>query len=176
MAQYDEALRLDSERQEAHTNMALLLETLGRPSEALEHHRKALEIAPNTAEEQLNLGQCLATLDRSDEALDAFREAIRLAPGKAEPYAAAAKTLCARNGASPEDLAEALRLAQKAITNSRRANTLEIYAQACAANGDFERAIALTEEALKLPGSSKIPGFGDRLRAALHTYRSAAQR
>lgn len=177
LAQYQEALRLDPELQDAHTNLAALLSAQGNPGEALEHYRQALRITPNTAQEHFNLGQCLAALEHTDEALAVLREANRLAPELAEPYAAMARILCSKSDASPAQRAEALRLARKAneLTNSARADVIETLAKAHAASADFERAIALIEEALKLPGPTRNPVFRERLQAELQEYREAQQ-
>ena len=178
LLEYHEALRLDPGLQEAHTNMAVLLQAQGKASEALEHHMKALAIPPNTVQEQFNLGQCLVSLGRVDEGLEKLRAVSKLAPGMPEPLVAVAKALLAKEGASPEEKAEALQLAQKAneTTGSKRADVLEALAMAHAANSDPKAAVPLVEKALELPGPTRNAAFRERLLAQLEQYRQAAGR
>ena len=173
---FERAVELEPRNQAQLIDLSSLLLAVGNPSKALEHIKKALEIPPNTAVEQLILGRCLASLGRFDEALAALREAARTAPEPAEPCLAFAQTVCSKPEASQEERREALRMARMAneLTGSRRADVLETYAMAQAATGDFERAVALVEEALRLPLQPRDQVIADRLRRQLEEYRRSA--
>ncbi len=67
-------------------NMALVLESLGREEEAIEHHQMAIEVLeqslgpghPNVANKRLNLGALLSNLGRTKEASQELRKAITI--------------------------------------------------------------------------------------------------
>lgn len=171
---YRQVLALDPTHLEARTNLASLLSARGRPEEALEHIRSVLALAPS-AQGHHQLGQCLEALGRSDEALRAYRDANRLAPLVPEPCAAIARLLAGRARATPEERAEALRLAGRAneLTDGKRADVLEALAMARAADADPAGAVAALEQALALPGPGRNPELARRLQARLEEYRRA---
>lgn len=167
-------LALDPDQAEAHGRLASLLLLRGDAAGALEHARRALELPPETAQEHHDVGRCLEALGRTDEALRAYREANRLAPEVPEPCAAIARLLLARPAPSVEELAEALRLSERAdeLVHSKRADMLEVLALARAANGDPAGAAEALELALALPGPARNPELAERLRARLVELRS----
>jgi Flp pilus assembly protein TadD len=64
----------------AHTNLASVLETRGRPEEALAEYRLALEARPRSAPALNNLGALLQSMGREADALAAWRDAVRADP------------------------------------------------------------------------------------------------
>lgn len=74
---YLEALALYPYHAATHGNLALVLERLGQPDEAVESWKVVLEARPERAHEYaLHLGDLLAQLGRTEEALDSFRRAV----------------------------------------------------------------------------------------------------
>jgi tetratricopeptide (TPR) repeat protein len=63
-----------------HNNLGSELQRLGRPDEAVQHLRRAVEIDPGYADAHSNLGGVLRKLGRSDEAVESLRRAIALEP------------------------------------------------------------------------------------------------
>jgi Flp pilus assembly protein TadD len=74
------AIELDGDRADAHSALAVILETQGRGAEALEHHRTAADLSPESPELLNNLGFALFARNKLDEAVSAFDEALRLDP------------------------------------------------------------------------------------------------
>jgi tetratricopeptide (TPR) repeat protein len=83
-AQFQQALRIDSNRAETHCNLGDLLDDAGKPDEALAHYLKALELDPNQASTHNNLGVFLKSRGRTDEALAHYLKAAELDPDFAD--------------------------------------------------------------------------------------------
>ncbi len=71
---------------EAHSNLGITLQKLGRLDEALACHNKTIELKPDFAEAHYNLGITLQELGRLDEALASYKEAIALKPDFVEAH------------------------------------------------------------------------------------------
>ena len=71
---------------EAHTNLGLAVKDQGKPDEAVDCFRRAVELKPNYAEAYNNLGIALKDLGKPDEAVIFFRRAIELQPDYAEAH------------------------------------------------------------------------------------------
>lgn len=75
--EYDEALKLDPYFPEAWFAKAQLLHlSFGKPEEAIENYRKALEIRPEYSAAKNGLGTVYLDLGRYDEAIKLFEEAL----------------------------------------------------------------------------------------------------
>ena len=59
MAQLDEALRLNPDDAEAHSNLASALQFQGRLADALQHAREAARLKPDDDRVRFNLGNVL---------------------------------------------------------------------------------------------------------------------
>ena len=77
---YQQVIRHDPENAEAHANLGVAYEQLGRGDLAVAMFRKALELHPEYADAHLNLGLKLAEDGVFQEALQSISEAVRLAP------------------------------------------------------------------------------------------------
>ena len=94
------------------------------------------------------------------EAVARFRRALELNPDWVTALASLASLLAAAPDASVRNPAEAVRLAERAVTLTLRrdANTLDVLAVAHASAGDFDRAVAVADEALALePAARRSP-------------------
>jgi tetratricopeptide (TPR) repeat protein len=151
---YRDALRRAPDFQEAHLGLAQLLRADGKTSEALEHVQAALALPPDSADERFTAGQVFRALGRLDEAEQAFLAASQLAPELAEPRMAYAETVCQEPGAGREKRERARTEARRAneLARGSRPEVLGVLALVEAACGDFARAVAVVDEALRLPG------------------------
>ena len=86
------------------------------------------------------------------EAVTRFRRALELNPDWVTALGSLASLYAAAPDASVRNPSEAVRLAERAVTLTvrRDANTLDVLAVAYAAAGDFDRAVAVANEALAL--------------------------
>lgn len=64
----------------AHLGLAQVLDRQGRPDEALEAYRRAVQVAPGFATAQLKLASACAVRGRWAESVDAYLQALSLAP------------------------------------------------------------------------------------------------
>jgi tetratricopeptide (TPR) repeat protein len=152
VAQYQRALALRPEYAIAHNNMGTALLQLGRPQPALASFREAARVDPQLADAQLNIGLLSRALRDFPEAVARFRRSLELNPNWVTAIASLASVLAAAPDASVRNPAEAVQLADRAValTLRRDANTLDVLAVAHAAAGNFDRAMAVADEALAL--------------------------
>ncbi len=114
-------------------------------------------------------------LGRLPEAVARFRRALELNPDWVTAISSLASLLAAAPDPSVRNPAEAVRLAERAValTQRRDANTLDVLAVAHAAAGDFDRAIAVADEALALdppPALASDDPFASRIVRAARAY------
>ena len=178
VAQYRRALALRPNYAIAHNNLGSVLLQLGRPDDALVSFRDATTADPQLADAHLNVG--LVSRARRDfpEAIARFRRALELNPEWVTALTSLASVLAAAPDASVRNPEEAVRLADRAatLTLHRDANTLDVLAVAHAAAGDFDRAVAVADEALALKPSAaiaKMIGVHRALFSARQPYVSA---
>jgi tetratricopeptide (TPR) repeat protein len=69
VAQYEQAIQLDSRHVGAWNNLANVLAELDRPEEAVAGYRRALALDPRLTDARFNLAQSLVELGRSEEAV-----------------------------------------------------------------------------------------------------------
>ncbi len=80
MAQYQEALRLNPDYAEAHSNLGVALKDQGQLAEAVAQYQEAFRLKPDYAEAHLNLGNALREQGQLAEAVAQYQEALRLNP------------------------------------------------------------------------------------------------
>ena len=152
VAEYQRALQLRPEYPIAHNNLGSALLRLGRPQAALASFREAARIDPRLAEAHLNVGLISRALGDAPEAVARFRRVLELNPDWVAAIANLASLLAASPDSSVRNPPEAVRLAERAaaLTLRRDANTLDVLAVAQGAAGNFDRAVAVADEALAL--------------------------
>jgi Flp pilus assembly protein TadD len=172
ISQFQQALQLRPDYALAHNNLGIAVLRLGQVDEALSHFRDAARFDPSNREPHANLASVLRARGDFKDAIVEYREAVRLSPDWVTALAGLASLLASAPDAALRNAADAVRLAEHAteLTARRDANTLDVLAAAYAASGDFDRAIAATDEALALGPPPQIAA-GIRLRMDL--YRQA---
>ena len=80
------SVELDFQNPGAHSNLGLVLETLGRLNEALDSFDAALSIKPDFSGAFSNKGSTLRQMGRLDEALSSFEAAIKIRPDFVEAH------------------------------------------------------------------------------------------
>ncbi len=70
----------------AHNALALLLDQQGHPDQAIEHDRRATEIAPDFVEANVNLANLFRAQNRPAEAREQFRRALQNEPSYEPAY------------------------------------------------------------------------------------------
>ena len=177
-AQLRRALEILPTYVDAHRNYGQLLQQRGELEASLDHVRAAVRYGPSDAFAHLNLANVLLRIGRRDEALRHFREATRLDPYTPKPLAGAAWILATHPDPSTRNPAEAVRLAERAVELSSREDlvTLSTLATACAAAGQHDRAIAVTERALQRATELGTTRGVEQIRTQLERYRADAAR
>jgi Tfp pilus assembly protein PilF len=158
VAQYQRALSQRPNYAIAHNNLGTALLQLGRPQPALASFREAARIDPQLAEAHLNVGLISRAIGDLPEAVVRFRRAVELNPEWVTAISSLASLLAAAPDPKIRNPADAVRLAERAVALTQRldANTLDVLAVAHAAAGDFDRAIAVSDEALALGPSPAL--------------------
>jgi len=169
--QYEAALRIDPELAEVHNNMGSLLGSEGELGRAVEHFRLAIRAEPGHAEAQNNLGLALRMSGGRDEAVAHFRAALDARADWPVPMNELAWILATHPRAADRAPAEALELAQRAVSLSggRQPVFLDTLAAAYAANGDFAAAVRTAEQAVA--AASGAPRLAQEMTGRLEAYR-----
>ncbi|MCF7972832.1 MAG: fused MFS/spermidine synthase [Phycisphaerae bacterium] len=120
------------------------------------------------------LGQLCVLVNRNEEAVGHFRKAIDIKPDWAAPLNSLAWRLAVHSNAPYYDPGEAVTLALKAcqLSNRQEPNLLDTLAAAYAANGQFDRAVAVVKEGLELAESLDMPDIAEQLTQRLNLFLS----
>lgn len=127
--------------EEAHNNLAVALQNLGRLAEALTHFEKAVEINPEFADGHNNATYLLYMLKRNEEALVSVERALATQPDRIDILLNHVEILTAlgrREEALPSLIKASEHLPHDRDTRCKIAQQLSAY-------GDFERAAAIFE-------------------------------
>src|SRR5579862_691281 len=146
------ALKLAPDSAEIHSSLGAALATAGRLPEALSEFDAALKYNPRHTDALVNRGRVLSLMGRGFEAISSFRGALNIDPKRADAASALAWILATSPGDKLRNGAEAVTLAEKACELTQRRNPLmlDTLAAAYAEAGQFEKAVATEESALKL--------------------------
>jgi tetratricopeptide (TPR) repeat protein len=167
---YQQALELRPDYALAHNNLGAILFQRGELDQAGIHLREAVRLDPKNADALDNLGRLNQRLGDPRSARERFEQALAVRPD----WPLAMIDLAWILAASPEPGAtnpkRALDLAQQAVTLTGRRDivALDALAGALAATSDFDRAIAVVDEALKIVPSGQA---ADVLRQRQARYR-----
>ncbi len=81
-----QALKLKPDYADAHYNLGVALNSLGRPDEAIESFKRAVALDPDDSESQFDLGEALYAKGKYAEAAEAFAHVTRVAQVNAEAF------------------------------------------------------------------------------------------
>jgi tetratricopeptide (TPR) repeat protein len=141
--------------------LASLYYTTNRASKALEYFEKIARIEPNNPISYLNIGQVATRLRMYDKAERAFRKAVTLAPNNPAGYRELARFYLRTN----TNVAQALGLAQKALTLKKNAEAYFLLGWAADVNRDRAGALQAMEQAIKLqPRNQKYRQIYERIK------------
>ena len=152
---YQEVIRLDALHAEAHANLGVAYQLLGRGSHAEAMFSKAVELRPDYAEARLNLGLSQAQSGRFREALASVSEAVRLSPGNLAAREALGMVLT-RLGRPLDAVPHFRRLVEASPSSPQARLNLGI---ALAESGRFEEALAEFDTAAELAPDSFGPHY-----------------
>lgn len=149
---YETMLKVSPNDAELHDDVALLYLGLGFANNAVRHFQASAAIKPDSAAAQFNLGTALAQAGRFDESITAFRLALARRPDYALAHGNLGRVLLIRGDAAGAmtHLQEAVRL------DGNNPQNLLGLAEALAARGAFDQAVAALERAMKLPLSETL--------------------
>ena len=170
LSEFNRALALKPDYGQAHNNLGSLLRQRGDAKGAQLHFREALRLDPANAEAHRNLAGLSRDAGDLAAAIQHYRDALKAKPDWIPAMMELAWMLATSNKDVLRDGGQAIRLAERTneLTGRRDPAVLDVLAAAYAAGGDFARATATAESALKLAGAG--PG-ADAIRVRLDLYR-----
>ncbi len=181
-AAFEQALSIWPNNLQAHHELGLLLIVREQPSAAEEHFLEALRIEPRYLPTIVSLATLLADQERWEEAIAYYRQALDVAPDLEQQLNTRDELLQAANNIAwimATQQNEALRNPETALelaellceaTNNEDPNHVDTLAAACAANGDFDRAIELAELAIERAIEVDEIALAGRIQRRLNLY------
>jgi superkiller protein 3 len=137
---------------EAFNNLGATYAILGRFDQAIEAYKKALLLDPQLATAYYNLGVAYSKTDRFEEAVEAYKTSIRLNPNLAIAYNNLAWLYAKR----PENLDDALKLAQKAVELDKNPDYMDTLAWIYYNQGMYAKAEETIKQAIQLKPEEKV--------------------
>ncbi len=169
---YRQALELAPTYSAAHNNLANLLLSAGFIDQARQHYVRAVEFDAANVEARRNLGAVLVASYQPEAALAQFAEALRHRPDWPPLLVSVTWLRAAYRDAAIRRPAEAVNLAQRAITlMPDDAGTLDVLAVAYASAGRFDEAIRAAEQAAAAAARSGQTQLAGQIRARLERFR-----
>jgi Flp pilus assembly protein TadD len=167
---YEQALALRPDYALAHNNLGAIQFERGQLDVAQVHLREAVRLDPHNADALDNLGRLERRLGNLAVARQHFEEAARARPDWPAVMIDLAWMMAAGPDRSADDPRQAVDLAQRAVNLTARRDivVLDALAGALAATGEFDRAIAVLDEALKVAANGPA---ADVLRQRQNRYR-----
>ena len=167
---YEEALVLRPDYALAHNNLGAILFQRGRLDDAQIHLREAVRLDPRNADALDNLGRLDRRLGDLLAARQHFEQAALARPDWPVAMVDLAWMLAASSEPGATDLPRAVDIAQRAVTltEGRDVVALDALAGAWAASNDYDRAVSVLDEALKVAAGNPA---ADILRRRQDRYR-----
>jgi tetratricopeptide (TPR) repeat protein len=171
IAHYRKALQIKPDYAAAENNLALALFRNGSIDEAIVHWQKALSLDPNLPNAYAGLGDAMLQQHLTGEAIALYEKSLQLAP-VAPSLNGLAWVLATSSDAKFRNGPRAIQLAQQAIQLTRGKNPrfIRTLAAAHAQAGEFDEAIRISEEALKLAATND-PALATQLQMDIDLYR-----
>jgi len=154
LASYRKAYSIDSNYEKAYLAAARILARKGNYSDALSEYKEAVRVNPGNANTYKEQGSTYAAAGNNKEAESCYRKALTLLkPGEDDPATYYNLSTVLYNQGKTE---EAVAYAKKAYDTKSSAlkevqiNSIYNYALICDKTGDYEKAITLYKEVLKV--------------------------
>lgn len=169
---FTRAIAIDPQYAEARNNLGRLLAYDGLTTEAAEQLTRALAIKEDYAEAHFNLARVLLTQDRVADAIAHYRRAVALLPEWLPALDGLAWTLAADPRPGARNAGEAVALAERAVSITKRDDpaALDVLAAAYAAAGRFDEAVTSATRAADLAQGISPNAVAD-ITARLALYR-----
>jgi tetratricopeptide (TPR) repeat protein len=167
---FQRALELDPKHARAANNLGTVLGRTNRLVEAVEYFRAAIQIDPSYADAMDGLTAVLFESKQYKATAEVLRDAVQKRPSDLRPIYKLAWLLATAMDDSVRDPSEARRLASYAIEHGASKEPLlyDVIAAAHAADGEFAKAIELSEKALEV--FSGVAGAAADLKTAIESH------
>jgi tetratricopeptide (TPR) repeat protein len=174
VAHFRAAVQIEPDFAWGRERLATALIALGKIDEALPQYQEVVRLKPEEAEGHCRLTMVLCMLGRPAEAVEHLRRTLELMPGSAETENALAWILATNPDGRVRDGAEAVRLAEQAVRETRGANpvVLGTLAAAYAEQGRFDEGVAAATRALDLAQMAHSVQVAGRIEAQLESYKA----
>jgi tetratricopeptide (TPR) repeat protein len=153
---YEQALRLRPNVALVHNNLGVTLAKHGRYEAARANFQHAIDLKPADAQGHYLMGTLHLRMGDARSAVSAFQTALSFNPNHFKALVYLARVLAANEDASVRNGAQAVMLAEKAMTLSggEQPAVLDTLAMACAEAGRFDDAVKSEQAAAELLKSS----------------------
>jgi tetratricopeptide (TPR) repeat protein len=170
---FQRALSIQPDHVRARVNLGAVLRAQGRFDEAMLELRRALTLDPGNVAAHTNLGGALVATGDIAQAIAEYQTALASQTESLEVLVSLAWIFATSPDAAVRQPAEAVRLAERATALADRADVrvADTLAAAQAASGNFARALAIAEAALRNALAQGRARDADLLRARLDAYR-----
>ena len=174
IAYYSACLATLPNQPEAQYNLASALFRRGRTDEAIIHYQKVLELSPDNADAHANLGSAFLAKGRVPDAIAEYSDALRIAHDNVAAQSNLAWLLATAADPALRNGPEAVRLAERAESESSRGENhpvvLRILAAAYAETGRFVEAKKTAEQALEAARTQGNSSLSSALRNEISLY------
>lgn len=149
---YDKAIALSSDDAKFYGNRGYSWDAKGEYDKAIRDYDKAIALSPDDADVYNNRGFSWRAKGEYDKAIQDFNKAIALNPDFTLAYRNLAWLLATSPDAQHRDGKRAVQMGEKLIglLESPRPDALATLAAAYAENGQFDNAVKMQQEAIKL--------------------------
>jgi protein O-mannosyl-transferase len=149
---YREAVKRRPQSSATRINYGIVLQKLGRLDEALEQFSIAARLDASSSPPQFLMGKCLLQLGRDAEAMTHFNAGLQLDPDNLEMLLLMANVQAADQNPEARDGRDAQALAGRLVklTGGQQPAALDALAMAKAELGQFDEAIQIQQQAVKL--------------------------
>jgi len=156
------------------TQLGIALLASDRPAAALREFEAAVALDKDFLDARLGASRALVALGREPEALTQLRLAGEIAPTSPLPLNDAAWLLATSERIDARTAKRALKMATRAndLTGGNDLSVLDTLAAACAANGDFERAIEIAQRVAERATESGDSELAESVSLRLDGYRA----
>ncbi|MBP62376.1 MAG: hypothetical protein CMJ62_12725 [Planctomycetaceae bacterium] len=168
-----QAIKLKPSLVDAHKALGIALHRLGRSAEAIEPLSRVVRSKSRDPIAHFNLALACEAAGRDQEAVVKYRRVLELDPDFASAQNKLAWVLATSTDPSIRDGAQAVSWAEKACdaTHYRAPEPLDSLAAAYAQAGQFDKAVATAEKAIRLSEDRGSSELAEQIKQRLELYR-----